>query len=392
MFLLVENVEVYGPEPLGSLDVLVAGERIAWIGKGLAARGTLPGLRVLDGKGGLLVPGFIDNHVHLIGGGGEGSFRTRTPEISLTDLTTAGVTTVIGVLGTDCVTRHTSSLVAKARALEEEGLSAWAMLGSYQLPIRTLTGNIQDDLVLVDKLIGVGEVALSDHRSSQPLREEIARIAAAARVGGMLSGKGGIVNVHMGDGSRGMSMLLDIARTTEITLAQFLPTHVNRNPDLFGEAIRYALAGGHVDLTTSTTPVFLAEGEVKCSEGLKRLLDAGVPADRVSFSSDGQGSMPDFDENGHFKGLTIGRCSSLWDEVTDAVKNEQISLETALKVVTSSPADQHRLSRKGHIATGLDGDFVLLEPGSLAIRTVVARGQVMVEEGEPLVRGTFEGN
>jgi beta-aspartyl-dipeptidase (metallo-type) len=390
MFLLVENVHAYTPEKVGARDILAAGERIAWTGKGFPARETLPGLEIIDGTGCLLLPGFIDNHVHIIGGGGEGSFRTRTPEITLTDLTTAGVTSVVGVLGTDAVTRHTASLVAKARALEEEGVSAWAMLGSYQLPVRTFTGNIQDDLVTVDKLVGVGEVALSDHRSSQPVKDELARIAAASRVAGMLSGKGGIVNVHMGDGTRGLSMLKAIAAETELALAQFLPTHVNRNPELFSEAIEFARSGGHVDLTTSTTPVFLAEGEVKCSKGLKRLLDGGVPASRVSFSSDGQGSMPDFDENGRFTGLAIGRCASLWGEVVDAVKEEGIPLETALQVITSSPADHYRLPRKGRVAEGLDADFVLVDQETLAIRTVVARGQVMVKDGKPVVFGTFE--
>lgn len=392
MFLLVENADIYAPEKIEARDIFTAGERFAWIGNGFPAKSTLPGIERIDASGCLLLPGFIDNHVHIIGGGGEGSFRTRTPEITLTDLTTAGVTSVVGVLGTDAVTRHTASLVAKARALEEEGVSAWAMLGSYQLPVRTLTGNIQDDLVLVDKLIGVGEVALSDHRSSQPVKDELARIAAAARVGGMLSGKGGIVNVHMGDGPRGLSMIKAIAQETELTLAQFLPTHVNRNPDLFAEAVEYAAAGGHVDLTTSTTPVFLAEGEVKCSAGLKRLLDAGVPASRISFSSDGQGSMPDFDEKGRFKGLTIGRCASLWGEVADSVKDEGIPLETALQVITSSPADHYRLPRKGRIAEGLDADFVLVDRDTLAIRTVVARGRVMVKDGSPVVFGTFERN
>jgi beta-aspartyl-dipeptidase (metallo-type) len=392
MFLLVENAEIYAPEKLEARDVFVAQDRFAWIGNGFPAKSTLPGIERIDGSGCLLLPGFIDNHVHIIGGGGEGSYRTRTPEITLTDLTTAGVTSVVGVLGTDAVTRHTASLVAKARALEEEGVSAWAMLGSYQLPLRPLTGNVQDDLVLVDKLIGVGEVAISDHRSSQPLKDEVARIAAAARVGGMLSGKGGIVNVHMGDGPRGLSMLKAIAEETELTLAQFLPTHVNRNPELFAEAVEYAASGGHVDLTTSTTPVFLAEGEVKCSVGLKRLLDAKVPAARVSFSSDGQGSMPDFDENGRFKGLTIGRCASLWPEVVDAVREEGIPLEIALAVITSSPADHYRLPRKGHVAAGMDADFVLVDRETLAIRTVVARGRIMVKDGRPLVFGTFEKN
>jgi beta-aspartyl-dipeptidase (metallo-type) len=392
LFLLVENAEVYAPDILGRQDILVAGEKIVWIGRQLTAKNTLPGLKTIDGSRYLAVPGFVDNHIHIAGGGGEGSFRTRTPEVSLTDLTSAGITSVIGVIGTDCVTRHTSSLVAKAKSLEEEGISAWALLGSYQLPIRTFTGHIQDDIVLIDKLIGVGEVAISDHRSSQPVRDELARIAAAARVGGLLSGKGGLVNVHLGDGLSNLDMLFDIAATSEISLAQFLPTHLNRNPQLFEEAIRFGLAGGYVDVTTSTTPVFLEEGEVKCSKAMKRLLDAGVPVERISFSSDGQGSLPDFDENGNFKGLSIGRAKSIWPEVRDAVSLENIPLETALKAITSSPSDHHKLpGRKGHIEVGSDADMVLLDE-NLDIDTVIARGKVMVSNGEILVFGAFERN
>jgi beta-aspartyl-dipeptidase (metallo-type) len=299
------------------------------------------------------------------------------------------VTSLIGVLGTDDVTRHTAALVAKVRALEEEGVSAWALLGSYQLPIRTLTGGIADDLVLVDRLIGVGEVALSDHRSSQPSFEEFLRVAAAARVGGMLAGKGGKVNVHMGDGPRGLEMLRRAARETEIPIDQFLPTHVNRNPSLFEEAIAYALEGGHVDLTTSTTPQFLAEGEVKCSAGLRRLLDAGVPPERISFSSDAQGSLPDFDAAGRLRGLTIGRVGSLWEEGIDSVR-EGVPLETVLRVVSTSPAAFHRLGGKGHIRVGGDADLVLLDGESLEVRTVIARGRVLKREGEVRIRGTFE--
>lgn len=391
MFLLIENAEVYAPGHMGKMDILVSGEKIAWMGQNFPSRETLPDLKIIDAAGHIAAPGFVDNHVHIIGGGGEGKYSTRTPEITLTELTTAGVTSVIGVLGTDCVTRHTASLVAKARGLEEEGISAWALLGSYHLPVRTFTGHIQDDIALVDKLIGVGEIAIADHRGSQPTSDELTRIAADSRMGGILGGKGGIVNIHTGDGIDTLDILFDIAASTDITLAQFLPTHLGHSPGIFKAAIRFGLAGGHVDLTSSTTPSFIEAGEIKCSKALKQLLDAGIPAERISFSSDAQGSLPDFDENGNYMGLSIGRPSSLWPEVRDAVTEEGIPLETALQVITSSPADHHKLPcRKGHIETGADADMVLLGDGSLDIRTVIARGQVMVKDGKPVVFGTFE--
>ena len=209
MFKLIHGIQVYAPEPLGKKDVLVAAGRVAVIADRLEP---LKGVdtEVIEGKGKHLVPGFIDNHVHILGGGGEGSYKTRTPEIVLSDITTAGITTIIGCLGTDGTTRTMSNLVAKARGLGEEGVTTFVYTGSYQVPVRTLTGSVQDDIILIDKIIGAGEIALSDHRSSQPTVDEIARVAASARVGGMLSGKAGIVNVHMGEGARGLSMILEI--------------------------------------------------------------------------------------------------------------------------------------------------------------------------------------
>ena len=72
-----------------------------------------------------------------IGGGGEGGFSTRTPEATLSDLTTAGVTTVVGTLGTDGIARDMNALLAKARGLEEEGITTYIYTGSYRLPLRT---------------------------------------------------------------------------------------------------------------------------------------------------------------------------------------------------------------------------------------------------------------
>ena len=185
------------------------------IGEGLS----LPAVydcEVVDCEGNYVVPGFIDSHVHLIGGGGEGGYATRTPEIQLTDITTSGVTTVLGLLGTDGVTRHVASLLAKARGLEDEGITAYIYSGSY-------------DIILIDKVIGIGEKKMCDHRSSQSPKEAYQQITAEARVGGMLSGKAGVVNMHLGDGEDGLKMLYEITKNGEIPKTQIIPTHVKRN-------------------------------------------------------------------------------------------------------------------------------------------------------------------
>ncbi len=386
--LLLRNAEIYGPAPAGRADILVAGGRIVQIEGGVQIPESY--CDVLDADGLVAAPGFIDAHVHITGGGGEGGYATRTPELLLSDAIRGGVTTIVGCLGTDGITRSLAGLLAKARGLDEEGLSTFMYTGYYAVPVKTLTGSIEQDLLFIDKVIGVGEVALSDHRSTQPTFEEFARMAAEARRGGILSGKAGVVNVHMGDGRRGLEYLRRLREETEIPVTQILPTHINRNPALFEEGIAYAGGGGFVDLTTSSVPAFVEDGEVPCSRGLRTMLEAGVDGGHITFTSDGQGSLPHFDAQGRLQGLQVGRVTSLFAAVRDAVLHERVPLEAALAVVTANPARVLKLRGKGTLAPGADGDIVLLAPKTLEIRGVVARGRWMMKDGETLVKGTFE--
>ncbi|PFA61727.1 beta-aspartyl-peptidase [Bacillus sp. AFS015802] len=390
MLTLIQNGEVYAPEYLGKKDILLVGDKIGFIEDHIELPDSFVDIKVVDALGKYVVPGFIDSHVHIMGGGGEGSFRTRTPEIQLSQATLAGITTLVGVIGTDGTTRTMASLIAKAKGLEEEGITCYTQTGSYQVPLKTLTGKIEDDIILVDRIIGVGEVAIADHRSSQPTVNELAKIASAARIGGMLSGKAGIVNVHVGDSYDHLKLLEEIVETTDIPIKQFYPTHINRNAHLFEAGIQFALRGGYVDFTTSTIPQFLEDGEVKCSQALKRMLDAGVPVEQITYTSDGQASLPDFDGDGELIGLQIGQVSSLYREVKDAVLEEGIPLETAIKVITSNPAKILKLKEKGLVEIEKDADLVLLDKNSLDVSSVFARGKLMVEDGKAIVKGTFE--
>ena len=90
---LLKSVQLYDPDPKGICDLFLCGGRVAAVGRGLAPN--LPGVAVLDGSGLTAFPGLVDQHVHFTGGGGECGFRSRVPELSLTDFTTAGVTTAV---------------------------------------------------------------------------------------------------------------------------------------------------------------------------------------------------------------------------------------------------------------------------------------------------------
>ena len=390
MITVIKNIHVYAPEDLGIKDVVITSNKIEGIYDNVEIPNNFVAIEIIDGKGKLLYPGFIENHVHILGGGGEGGFKTRTPEMQLSTLIEAGVTTVVGCIGTDGVCRNMRSLIAKAKGLEEEGITTYCYTGSYEIPVKTITDSIKGDMMMVDKVIGVGEVALSDHRSSQATFQDFVNTVASARVGGLLSGKAGIVNVHLGNGARKLEYLSKLIDETEIPPTQVLPTHINRSDKLFYEGELYAKKGGFIDLTTSSDPNFLEPGEIRAGEGLSTLLRNGVDIEHITFSSDANGSMPKFDEQGHLVGLGICSVSSLYREVKESIKEHKVPIEEAIKVITSNVANILKLDNKGRITGGRDADFVIVDEESLDIDMVIAKGKIVVEKGEAVVKGTFE--
>jgi beta-aspartyl-dipeptidase (metallo-type) len=390
ILIIIKNAEVYAPEYMNKKFVVLAGGTIEGIYDELTIPEGFPGLEVIDGEGKLIFPGFIDSHVHIIGGGGEGGFKTRTPEIQLSELVGGGITTVVGCLGTDSVARSMKSLLAKAYGLQEEGITSYIFSGSYHIPVVSITGKAGDDIVLIEKVIGIGEIALSDHRSSQPTYEEFLRIVAEARVGGLISGKAGVVNIHIGNGRDGLNYLMRMIQETDIPAKQLLPTHVNRSRDLLNMGIKYAAMGGIIDLTTSCDPEHLEFSEVRAGEGLKVLLDNGADISHIQFTSDGQGSLPKFNDKGEFDGLGIGSVQSLYGEVKEAILVHGVKLEDALKVITANVADHLKLNNKGRIMAGCDADLVIVDKSTLNIEGVIAKGKKLMEKGQLLVKGTFE--
>jgi beta-aspartyl-dipeptidase (metallo-type) len=386
MLILLRNAELYDPEPRGRASVLVAGERIVWVGREVPTLDRSLAVSEVDLAGRRLIPGLIDGHVHLTGGGGEAGPGTRVPPVALSRLTRGGVTTAVGVLGTDDTVRTTSELVTVARGLVAEGLSAWCHTGGYHLPPTTATGSIRSDLVLIDLIIGVGELAISDHRSSQPTLEELLRIAGDAHVGGLMSGKAGIVHLHLGDGERGLELVRQALERSELPPSVWNPTHVNRRRRLFDEALALAARGCPVDITAF--PVAPGEDAWAAGEALVRYLDAGLPVSRVTISSDGGGCLPRFDGEGRVTGMDVGSPAALAEALAGLLRAGQ-PLERVLPAFTSSPARVLRLPRKGAVAAGSDADLVVLDPEG-GVAEVMARGRWHVRGGQVVVRGAFE--
>jgi len=378
---------VYAPEPLGRRHLLVAGDRVVWLGTApprLPAELAVAGFD-LDGR--RVIPGFIDGHVHVTGGGGEAGPETRVPAVPLSRFTAGGVTTVVGLLGTDDVTRDTASLVAATHALRNEGLSALCYTGGYHLPPVTLTGTVRGDIALVECVIGVGEVALSDHRSSQPTLDELVKLAGEAHVGGLMSGKAGIAHLHLGDGRRGLDLVRQALDLKEIPARVFNPTHVNRKKALFDESLALAERGCTVDITAF--PVAEGEDAWAADVALVRYLESKLPADRVTISSDAGGCLPVFDDVGRVAHFDVGSAGAMAGTLKSLLGAGH-ALERVLPAFTSNVARLLRLPRKGQLTVGADADLVVLSSTG-DVSDVMALGRWHVRDGRPVVRGTFEG-
>lgn len=381
--LLFRNAAVHAPEPIPPCDVLVIGEHIVALEAGLGAP-DIPGLdpTVIDAAGHYLVPGLVDALVHVGGGGGEAGFGSRTPPLDPEHAFRHGLTTVVGCLGTDAVTRSHADLLATCRFLQARGLNAWCLTGSYALPAPTLTGSIETDLLWIPEMIGIGEIALGDHRGSQPDVRQLAAALSQAWRGAMLAGKRGTALLHLGDAPGAFDLVETLLEETALPRRQCYPTHCNRNDELFEAACRFARAGGTIDLTTSTTPALLDMGERPAARALADALAAGVPPERISMSSDGQASLPEFSPDGRLHSTQVADPASLWGAVRSAVHDHAVPFATALASVTVNPAETFGLAHRcGRVAAGGRADLLLVERDSLEIVMTVSGGAIRWQGG-----------
>ena len=385
MLCLLTNVHLYAPAPLGLRHLLVAGGKIVWIGETVIDLPAALGATVVDLEGRRLIPGLVDAHVHLTGGGEAGP-ETKVPPLSLSRFTDGGVTSVVALLGTDDATRHPRELVAAVHALRNEGLSAWCWTAGYHVPPVTITGSVRGDLAAIDCIIGA-KTAISDHRSSQPTRDELLRLASEAHVGGLMTGKAGVVHLHVGDGARGLAPIREALEGSELPARVFNPTHVNRKRALFDEAVALARQGCHVDITAF--PVADGEDAWAADVALARYLDSGAPPERVSVSSDGGGCLPEFGADGRVTRMGVGDPGDLARTLATLLAAGQ-PLERVLPAFTKNPATLLRLGGKGHIAVGADADLVALDANG-GIQDVMANGVWHKRDHHVVLRGTFEG-
>lgn len=384
MIRLIKNADIYAPEHIGKKDILIADEKICAIEDCIEPSG-IPGLEVFDLEGKKLLPGYIDLHVHITGGGGELGPSSRVPESFLTAFTTNGITTVLGLLGTDGITRSMENLVTKARALNEEGITAYCLTSSYSYPPVTMTGKVEKDIMMLDPVIGV-KLAVSDHRSNNPSGEDLIDIATDARRGGLLSGKAGLITMHMGTGKGMLDPILYALDHSDVPVKNFLPTHMARSHALMDQGVELVRRGGYIDFTAPSEDA----GLDKMVETLHYVLDQeGVTTDHVSISSDAFGSQPKFNAKGECIGLTYASPEFLHKTIKALVK-DGMDLTTAIKLLTTTPATLiAKDGVKGCVQVGADADLLVLDD-ELNITSLFARGKAAIWNHEILMKGRFE--
>lgn len=358
MLTVIENAEVFAPERRGRSSLLVAGGRIEAIGavdaRQLERAGTT--VDVVDASGLLAIPGLIDAHAHLIGGSGESGFGTQTPEVFARELIAGGITSVVGVIGVDTTTRGMHALIAKVKSLRETGISAFAWSGGYDATA-TLTGSIRDDIILIDEVIGAGEIAIADLRAHELTPLELARLASECRNAGLFTGKAGLVHLHVGDARGGLGRVRQALESFDVEISSFYPTHVERNEALMNEAIEFAKSGGTVDIDVV---------EKDLAKWVRLYRDAGAPIERLTVSSDAAITAPD----------------NILKQIVETVRAGVLPIEECIRLATSNPAHVLKLSKKGRVDVGFDADIILLDRDSLEVRNVMARGEWLMREGQ----------
>ena len=379
--ILIKNAEVFAPEKLGRRDIFIAGGRIVAMEESLEGL-SVPGLETIDACGAIVTPGLIDQHIHVTGGGGEGGWKSRCPELVFSELVKAGVTTFLGVSGTDSMSRSIENLLAKVRGLKQEGASGWMWTSNYSYPVTTITDSVKTELFAIPEVLGV-KIALGDHRCSFPSMEEVRSIVADVRVAGMLTGKNGFVHVHLGDYTSSFDIFDGIV-ASGLPIKHIRPTHVARHPAVFERAMGFAKQGGWIDITTGASCCFDHP-----AQAVVEAIAAGVDPTHITLSTDGHGSVPRFNDKGEMVGLGVGGVDGNLKETIRLIRDHNMPIEQALTFTTSNVAGALGIKGHGVIETGACANACLFTE-DFELKGVFARGREMMRDGEILVKGTFE--
>lgn len=367
MLTLIENGEIFAPSPLGENSILLGAGKILKIGRvnRRAVEDLGIGFETIDASECIVTPGLIDPHQHLLGGSGEKGFASQTPEIAVGEIVGAGITTVVGCLGVDTTMKTMAGLLAKAKALNEEGLTAYLWTGGYDVPPTCITDSPRNDIMFVSEVIGAGEIAVSDERSTDHNPLDLARLVIDTHNGGMLSNKAGVTHFHIGAGAGRLQPVRDLLEQFDVIKPEWLyPTHITRSEELMLEAVELTKRGSFVDIDAV---------EEDLARWLKFYLDNGGLPDKLTVSTDASITSP----------LNLIR------QIRSCVLEHRFPLEQVLRLVTENTAKVLKLSDKGALEAGKSADVLVLQKNSLEIKEVICSGRRMIKNGKPVFKEKF---
>ena len=378
----------------------------------------------IDCRGLAVLPGLVDLSLYVSGDcTAEGGYLDRTPEASLADLLHAGVTTFVGVLGRDTVSRSPKALLAKVRGLNKAGgLTGLVCTGAADgfWPPPSLTGNgASNDLALVNEVVASGTFAVSDPghpAGSDTPPADLARACGDCFAASALSGKPGLVYCRVGSGPTGLDPLRDLMTlhfpggAESGRALSILPTmppglvHDGDDDALFEDCSAWLSDGGRVCLSAGTSigatvaaclrlhragvrgSTHRAPGSSSCSEGRPwpancvcvasdafAVLSSGTSGNTSSSSDLSPETRPP---------LRYGRPNALLEVVRRLVLEHNLALDVAVAFASSHPAAALRMEkRKGLLKSGADADLLLVDAQSLELVAVIANGRLVKAPG-----------
>ncbi len=384
MFKLIKNGHVYTPEDIGIRDILLWEDRVIKVGKDLKLPEGFEG-KEFDLAGKIIIPGVVDTHVHITGGGGEGGFTTRTSEITFEEIAEAGVTTLVGVLGTDGYARRVEDVLVKCMALREEGFDCYFLTGSYTFPITTMRGSVAEDIIFNEYCLGTGEVAHCDHRGSLMRYEEFTRLAADTRNGARLAGIKGVLNIHLGNYDDPADFFIKACEEDITFRPLIVPTHVTRKYKVFDSCLKFLEYGGQIDITAGSDGD-ASQQSYGSVEGLEIIYKKYGTLDRVTMTSDGNGSAPIWDELGNMIGMGKGSSKVLLADLKKATQRGVIPFEETLRTITTIPAAVYGLKNSaGKIVENGTANFAVLDE-NLDLMETILNGKAVWIKGKGVVK------
>lgn len=388
--ILLTNVQLYGPEPLGSGSVLVENGTIVALGESLAGPAA-PGIESIDLGGAALGPGLIDLHTHGADGvdwmeGGEALARMARFHAR------HGVTGFVPTTAT-----------ASWEAIEAAIDSVRAAIAAPPEGARVLGVHLEGPFLSPERL-----GAQSPEHCVPPTPESLSRLIqwvegmpcivtlAPEVAGGMEAlrafvAAGAVVSLGHSVCSVEQAQAAFDAGATQVThLFNAMPPMHHRKPGLVGAAL--TAAGVRVELIADG--VHLHPATVRLALAAKGVDEVLLVTDSMAATgcADGEyvlGPMQVIVKAGEARlpsGALAGSTLTLERAVWNVARWTDVGLGGAWQMASLNPARQLGLDalqgsvRLGRLAPGYDADLTALDAGGNVVLTVV--GGEIVYRGE----------